>query len=43
MKREDGTAIPASERPFNLRWLPPIPVNLDDPDGLPATIRPVKP
>lgn len=25
-----------------LRWLPPIPVNVDDPDALPATVRPVK-
>jgi hypothetical protein len=26
-----------------LRWLPPIPVNLEAVDGLPTTIRPVKP
>jgi hypothetical protein len=32
----------AAERQFQLRWLPPIPVNLDDYDNLPATIRPVK-
>jgi hypothetical protein len=25
-----------------LKWLPPIPVNLDDPDILPTTIKPVK-
>jgi hypothetical protein len=25
-----------------LKWLPPIPVNVDDLDGLPATVRPVK-
>ena len=30
MKREDGSPIPADERSFKLRWLPPIPVNLDD-------------
>lgn len=43
MKREDGTDIPAVARKFSLRWLPPIPVNLDDVADLPATIRPVKP
>lgn len=26
-----------------LRWLPPIPINVGDPDDLPATIRAVKP
>jgi hypothetical protein len=25
-----------------VKWLPPIPVNVDDPDNLPAVIRPVK-
>lgn len=25
-----------------LKWLPPIPVNVEDVDGLPATVRPVK-
>lgn len=29
-------------RKFDLRWLPPIAVNLDDVGDLPATIRPVK-
>lgn len=28
-------------RKFDLRWMPPIAVNLDSPDDLPATIRPV--
>lgn len=42
MKREDGTPIPAGDREFKVRWLPPIPVNLDDASELPATIRPVK-
>lgn len=41
MKREDGSPIPADERSFKLRWLPPIPVNLDDLSELPSTIRPV--
>lgn len=25
-----------------IRWMPPIPINVDDPEGLPATVRPVK-
>lgn len=41
--RKDGTEIPAAMRKFDLRWLPPIAVNLDDPSELPTTIRPVKP
>lgn len=41
MKHADGSEIPAAERQFALKWLPPIPVNLDCPDDLPATIRPV--
>ncbi|MEX0746184.1 MAG: hypothetical protein WD118_11330 [Phycisphaeraceae bacterium] len=32
----------ADERRFELRWLPPLPVNVDDAEELPATIRPVK-
>ncbi|WP_298150647.1 hypothetical protein [Flavobacterium sp.] len=43
MKTPDGVHIPAEKRKFELRWLPPIPVNLDDVSGLPATVRPVKP
>ena len=35
--------IGAPERQLKPRWLPPIPVNLDDPDSIPAVIRPVKP
>lgn len=42
MKTPAGDPIPAELRRFDVRWLPPIPVNLDDPDNLPATIRPVK-
>ncbi len=41
-KREDGTEIPLDARKFDLRWLPPIPINLGDIDGLPAVMRPVK-
>lgn len=29
-----------SER--RIKWLPPIPVNLDDPDSLPVTVRPIE-
>lgn len=42
MKRDDGTEIPTPVRKFTLRWLPPIPVNVDDVGEMPATIRPVK-
>lgn len=35
--------IGSEERRLKPRWLPPIPVNLDDPDSIPAVIRPVKP
>lgn len=41
-KREDGTEIPATERRRELRWMPPIPVAIDDYDTLPATVRPVR-
>ena len=32
----------AEERRFDLRWLPPIPVAVDDVNDLPVTVRPVK-
>lgn len=38
----DGQAIPAEKRPFELRWMPPIAVNLPDIEALPATIHAVK-
>ena len=38
----EGEAIPAEKRPFELRWMPPIPVNLPDVEALPATIYEVK-
>ena len=37
----DGEPIPAKDRPVDLRWLPPIPVNIGS-EELPAVIRPVK-
>ncbi|MDN3368279.1 MULTISPECIES: AcrVA2 family anti-CRISPR protein [Ralstonia solanacearum species complex] len=40
-KREDGSEIQTADRSFDLRWLPPIPVNVDDSDGLPAVVHPV--
>jgi hypothetical protein len=39
MKTPTGAVIPAEQREFELRWLPPIPVNVSDIDNLPATIR----
>lgn len=32
----------AGPRQFSLRWLPPIAVNVEDVDALPATVRPVR-
>lgn len=43
MKAPDGSPIPAAARDFRVKWLPPIPVNIDDLDALPATVRPVRP
>lgn len=40
--RPDGSEIPAAELKFDLRWLPPIPVNLPDVGDLPSVVRPVK-
>lgn len=42
-KREDGTTIPSSDRRAELRWMPPIPVAIDDAGELPAVIHPVRP
>jgi hypothetical protein len=39
MKTATGEVIPAEQREFELRWLPPIPVNVSDVDDLSATIR----
>ncbi len=41
-KTPAGEAIPTEKRAISVRWLPPIPVNVDDPGELPATIRPVR-
>lgn len=41
-KRADGTTIPSAERRADLRWMPPITINVDDVGELPATIRRVK-
>ena len=38
----DGEPIPTADRQLNLRWLPPIPVNIEDIEGLPSVIKPVK-
>jgi hypothetical protein len=37
-----GPRAQADMRKIELKWLPPIPVNLEDLDGLPATVRRVK-
>ncbi len=42
IKDSQGVAIPTVARPFALKWLPPIPVSMDTPDDLPATIHPVR-
>jgi hypothetical protein len=42
IKEVDGSPIRNECRQFTLRWLPPIPVNLESVDDLPATIHPVK-
>lgn len=42
LKRPDGTEIPTEQRRFDVRWMPPIPVNVTYPETLPATVRPVK-
>lgn len=41
--RDDGTAIPSDQRRRDVRWVPPIGINVDDLADLPATIKPVKP
>lgn len=37
-----GRPIPAEDRKRDIRWVPPIPVNVGDPDDLPAVVRKVK-
>lgn len=41
-KREDGSVIPANQRNRELRWMPPIAVNVADLDAMPVVVRPVK-
>ncbi len=41
MKTPEGDPIPAALRDFEVRWMPPIPVNLASVDDLPTTIKPV--
>ena len=41
-KAADGSAIPAEKRRRELRWMPPIAVNVDDLNALPAVVRKVK-
>lgn len=38
----DGAPIPSAERRAELRWMPPIAVNLEDVADLPATVRTVR-
>jgi len=40
---EDGSAIHPDERHRELRWRPPVAVNLNDTNELPATVRRVQP
>lgn len=37
---DDGSNIPSMERKRELRWMPPIAINLEDVQDLPAVIRP---
>ena len=38
----DGHPVPSAQRQAELRWMPPIAVNLEDAADLPATIRKVR-
>lgn len=40
-KHADGSVVDPSDRPRSLRWLPPLPINLDTYETLPSVIRPV--
>ncbi|NMG64864.1 hypothetical protein GPA19_07890 [Azoarcus indigens] len=39
---DEGTPIPADRRRRDVRWVPPIQVNLPNVDDMPAVIKPVK-
>lgn len=41
-KNDDGSLIDASDRKRELRWLPPMPINVENIDNMPATIKPIK-
>lgn len=41
-KHDDGTTIPSADRRADLRWMPPIPINVGDVSTMPATIRRVR-
>lgn len=41
MKNEDGNAIPTESRELKVKWLPPIPVNIDEDTDLPTTVHKV--
>jgi hypothetical protein len=41
-KNEEGERIPKDKQGLEVKWLPPIPVNVEDIESLPATIRVVK-
>lgn len=41
-KRADGSDVPTEERSRDLRWMPPIPVALQDIDAMPSTVKPVR-
>lgn len=40
-KLPDGSHVVASDRKFEVRWLPPLAINLEDVNNLPSTIRTV--
>ena len=40
-KAPDGSNIPAEKRQRELRWMPPIAVNVDDIDAMPAVVKKV--
>ena len=42
MKDKAGDPIPAAARRFDVRWMPPIPVNVEDTNDLVGTIHAVK-
>ena len=42
IKDEEGNLIPAVKRSLTVKWLPSVPVNVNDDEPLPAVIRPVR-